>query len=189
MIEDTSKRDPLLHMAGMLGGDYITGLEAQGQHQIVRSDLLPSDGPWADLESLGFKAGPVKADDPLFREATLPAGWSREGSDHNMWSYVVDARGLRRVSVFYKAAPYDRHAHCGIVDVGHVAARDVIYGDGPVELPGAWAVFDDAERASLEAGCREHLAQCDECPSVYGERRPRADALLMLAGRARAGSG
>lgn len=103
--EDTSQRDPLLHVLGAMGdgtSSYIEGMEAAGQRQLVASTVLPIEGSEHQaLIDLGFEFGdPV---DDLFREATLPEGWSKQGSDHDMWSYIVDADGQRRVSVFYKA--------------------------------------------------------------------------------------
>ena len=113
-IENTSKRDPLLHPLGAMSegsSDYITRLEADGQQQLVNSDRLPvnSDGDAAYLD-LGFTFGEPDPSDPLFRPATLPQGWRREGSDHSMWSYIVDETGRKRVAIFYKAAFYDRDA-------------------------------------------------------------------------------
>lgn len=93
----------------------IEGQEAAGQREMVHSDVLPTDGLDREkFEALGFKVGAEVADDPLFTQVELPEGWSREGSDHAMWSYIVDERKRRRVSVFYKAAFYDRRAEAHI---------------------------------------------------------------------------
>ncbi|HEV2927831.1 MAG TPA: hypothetical protein VGW74_03995, partial [Propionibacteriaceae bacterium] len=96
-IENTSKRDPLLHYVGMSGDGptgYIEGMEAAGQRQLVNSDRLPAkvqdqDGDKPYL-ALGFTLDKPDPSDPMFRTATLPEGWRREGSDHSMWSYIVD---------------------------------------------------------------------------------------------------
>ena len=45
----------------------------------------------------------------------LPEGWKREASYHPMWSHIVDGAGKQRVSIFYKAASYDRKAHMSLV--------------------------------------------------------------------------
>jgi hypothetical protein len=116
MIENTSDRDPLMHLIGALDGSdrYIADMEAAGQWQLLHSDRLPVeilDGDESDFVSLGFTFGESDSQDPLFRPASLPEGWQRKGSDHDMWSYIVDRHGRRRVSVFYKAAFYDRRAH------------------------------------------------------------------------------
>ncbi|WP_155054544.1 hypothetical protein [Streptomyces blattellae] len=126
MIENTSEnmKDPanaLLMLAASMGpggsDQAIAEQERAGQTQLVNSDRLPaqiedhtgSDGQTA-FEALGFTFGKPDARDPLFRPATLPEGWKREASDHDMWSYLVDQLGRRRVAIFYKAAFYDRRA-------------------------------------------------------------------------------
>jgi hypothetical protein len=112
--------DPMSHMLvlldGMSGGNgsaAIEAMEERGQTELVNSDRLPVDSGNNDeaFIAVGFTFGTVDPDDRLFRPATLPAGWKREGSDHAMWSYLVDQHGRRRVGVFYKAAFYDRSAH------------------------------------------------------------------------------
>jgi hypothetical protein len=119
-IEDTAGRDPLLHLAGAWGGTgrYIEEMEQQGQHQLVHSDRLPTRLNFSkeeDFLAAGFTFGEPDPQDPLFRPATLPEGWKREGSDHSMWSYIVDDKGRQRVRVFYKAAWYDRDAFMSLV--------------------------------------------------------------------------
>lgn len=140
MIQRPSGEEVLLD--ALLGGDTSAAIErqeARGQAAMVRSDRLPvagttvtriyepfgpaaADAPeWA---ALGFRLGPADTSDlgtngrPLFRPVTLPPGWARQGSDHSMWSYIVDERGRQRVAVFYKAAFYDRSAHCNLVALG-----------------------------------------------------------------------
>lgn len=104
-----------INAAGLLtagSAGWITLQEADGQRQLVTSESLPTDtgGTDTDFVALGFTFGEPIPSDPLFRPATLPKGWRKVGSDHSMWSYVVDDLGRRRVAVFYKAAFYDRHA-------------------------------------------------------------------------------
>jgi len=138
-IENTAHRDPALHLLGSLsdGTSYIEGMEAAGQRQLVASTSLPveaNDGD-AAFEALGFVLGKPDPRDPLFREAKLPEGWGKEGSDHNMWSYIVDQLGRRRVAVFYKAAFYDRRAFMRLETL-HGYAYNLAYDDN---LP----VYDD----------------------------------------------
>lgn len=134
--ENTSKRDPLHHLVGLMGGSdaYIEGMEAAGQRQLVHSDRLPTAANPGDDAYLaaGFTFGPVDAGDPLFRPATLPDGWTKQGSDHDMWSYVVDELGRRRVAVFYKAAFYDRRAFMRLESVSGYAYRLLEDGGQPV---------------------------------------------------------
>lgn len=122
---DTQREDPLLILAQAMGSvsrggkpsDFIEEQEAQGQREMVNSDVLPiriNGGTKEDFEALGFVFEDGKIDD-LFRPATLPMGWKREGSDHDMWSYIVDETGAQRVAIFYKAAFYDRDAFMSLV--------------------------------------------------------------------------
>ena len=112
---DTTKDNPLFLLVDAMAhgsSESIERMEAEGQRQLVNSDVLPVQimgATEADFETLGFRFGEPVADG-LFRSATLPEGWEREGSDHSMWSYVVDREGKRRVGIFYKAAFYDRDA-------------------------------------------------------------------------------
>lgn len=107
----------LLMLADMMFGaggssGAILRQEAQGQADLVASESLPSQGSydpaWA---AMGVTFGEPFPHDPLFRSATLPKGWAKRGTDHSMWSDLVDDRGRKRASVFYKAAFYDRSAH------------------------------------------------------------------------------
>ena len=116
-IENTAAvaaADPLL---GLVMGMGIEAQEARGQAQFVESDVLPVDLRNAEalFERLGFVLGEPVAGDPLFRHATLPPGWRRVQTDHSMWTKIEDDLGRDRVSVFYKAAFYDRSAHAYIV--------------------------------------------------------------------------
>lgn len=157
-VENTSNRDPLLHFAAMMSDgttDYIMGMEAAGQRQLVHSDTLPTKGSDA-LVDLGFKLGDVVVGDEMFRHVTLPDGWSKQPTDHSMWSKVVDEHGRERVGVFYKAAFYDRKAHCSV-------ATPISYAYQLVES-GAEPVLDDtwATREAMAEAVRSLIAREDE---------------------------
>jgi len=85
------------------------GIEAQertGQLAFVANESLPIDGPRDLLEAMGIEFGePI---DDLFIEARLPEGWQKVATSHSMHSDLVDDKGRRRASIFYKAAFYDR---------------------------------------------------------------------------------
>jgi hypothetical protein len=155
-IENTTKRDPLLHFAGALGGmdDYVTGMESAGQRQLVHSDRLPTDigsNTVEEFEALGFTLGDPDPQDPMFRPATLPDGWQREGSDHAMWSYILDPNGRRRVAIFYKAAFYDRSAFMRISTI-YSELTGVVWGDDEPVID-EWTTREDwiaALRAQAE---------------------------------------
>lgn len=152
-IEDTSKTDPALLLLAALGdrdggSSLILGQEAAGQRQLVHSDRLPTsthEGTDEPYLALGFTFGEPDAGDPLFRPATLPPGWSKRATDHSMGSEVVDQHGRCRVSVFYKAAFYDRRADMNLVQPSGYA-RAVVWTAGE-------PVFDEwcTPEAFLEA--------------------------------------
>lgn len=89
--------------------------EAAGQKALVASTNMPKElHPSKEaFEAIGF----VFSDevDDIFVKATLPAGWTREATDHSMHSDILDEKGRRRVGVFYKAAFYDRRADAHLI--------------------------------------------------------------------------
>lgn len=94
------------------------GIEAQekaGQALLVASTNMPKTmSPSREaFEKIGFKFG--NDVDELFLSATLPPGWTRAATDHSMYSKILDEQGRERVTVFYKAAFYDRHADAGLI--------------------------------------------------------------------------
>jgi hypothetical protein len=183
MVENTTQRDPAVHVLGILSDGqtgYIEGMEAAGQRQVVNSDVLPAQAPWGALELLGFvKGDPVPGDD-LFVRCTLPDGWSKAGTSHSMHSNVLDERGVERVGVFYKAAFYDRKADAHLINVGGHYATKALYGDGPAVLPDVWDVLVDTEREDFWASVDHMVKQIAEHPQIYGKYQPRVTALLAF---------
>lgn len=93
----------------------IEAQEAEGQRTFVNSATLPRrivNGTREDLEAMGIVFGD-NADD-LFVNVTLPEGWTKMGTDHSMWSDLLDDKGRKRAAMFYKAAFYDRNAHLSL---------------------------------------------------------------------------
>lgn len=168
-------------------GGYIEGQEARGQREVVNSDRIPTKGRSADLEALGFVLGDVDLGDPLFRSATLPAGWSRAGTGHSMYSDIVDANGRPRVSIFYKAAYYDRDAFFTVKTVvGYV--NELIWADGkmPAPIVDEWTTREALVEAA-EAIRDSQLAEAVEQDSYYPkgaqgsrDKAARCDTLLSL---------
>lgn len=114
--------DGLFALADAMGGktpdQIITAQEKQGQTDIVNSDVLPTDlnfdrdgSKRKAMEAMGIVFGDVVPNDPLFQYVTLPTGWKKQPTEHDMWSHVCDENGRERIAVFYKAAFYDRKAH------------------------------------------------------------------------------
>lgn len=95
--------------------------EANGQRELVESCQLPAKMPYKDrlyLESRGVvfpKEGSYSDGDRLFYDVTLPSGWKKQRTDHSMWSELIDEKGVKVASIFYKAAFYDRDAFLDVV--------------------------------------------------------------------------
>lgn len=175
---NTSKPDTADLLGLMLGGsDAIYAQEAQGQREVLQATTLPSDtrGRDAEFEALGFTFGAVVEGDRLFRETTLPDGWAKQGTDHSMHTVIVDERGIARVSVFYKAASYDRRADMSVLNVGFRFANEWIYGDEDPELN---PLFTEAELADAREEAESYIERAKDHPDIYGDRVPRAEAML-----------
>lgn len=118
---------------------FIEGQEITGQHQLVTSELLPSDhgddAPWLEL---GFTFGDPVDGDPLFVRTALPEGWEKRATDHSMGSVIIDTLGRERVRIFYKAAFYDRSAHMNLISLSWYVQAHVEY-DGPMVISDEWA--------------------------------------------------
>jgi hypothetical protein len=94
-------------------GDAIYAQEAAGQRSFTTSDTLPTRMGEDDrkvLEQAGVVFGDQVRGDEMFTYVTLPAGWKKVPTSHSMWSDLVDDKGHKRASMFYKAAFYDRSA-------------------------------------------------------------------------------
>lgn len=154
--------------------DGIYAQERQGQAQVLASTTLPTESYTADseFEALGFTFGAEVPGDPLFREATLPQGWTREGTEHAMHSVIKDERGIERASIFYKAAFYDRKASLSLTHVGGAFVTSWMYGD---ETPEFNPLFTDDELRSILARTISELDRIDEYSSE--KHRPRLESL------------
>lgn len=112
-ITNTSKQDPIIHLVENLAPGGIERSEARGQKELCNSEVLPTKGLQnikEVLEAFGAVFGDGVEGDPLFRHVTLPAGWKKVATDHSMWSNLVDEKGRKRASIFYKASFYARDA-------------------------------------------------------------------------------
>lgn len=147
---------------GSQGPSAIEQMERDGQRQLVSSDRLPAKcgdhTPWL---ALGFTFGEPDPADPLFMPATLPPGWQRKATDHAMGSVIVDELGRERVSIFYKAAFYDRSAHMNLISLSWYVEKAVEY-DGPaIIFDEQWAT-PEAVRAAMTEARDEKLARAAE---------------------------
>lgn len=144
--------------------DAVIGAqEKAGQRQVVHSQSLPTTlhSPREEFEALGFSFGESDPRDPLFAPAALPDGWKREGSDHAMWSYIVDRLGRRRASIFYKAAFYDRDAFMSLNTVyGYLG--ECVHTGKPVVTDDTWAT-----RAAVREAALAHAKHAEESVETW----------------------
>lgn len=109
-ITNTSKDAPVVKLVTAMPGG-IEAQERRGQQELVASTSLPTEVHGREwFEAQGVVFGDVLPGDNLFCNATLPAGWKKVATDHDMWSDLVDAEGNKVGAIFYKAASYDRSA-------------------------------------------------------------------------------
>lgn len=173
---DSADRALLLAL-GMATGSvdgFIEGQERAGQRQLVSSQMLPTrtlHSTREQFEAVGVVFGEPDPADPMFQPATLPAGWSKRGSDHDMWSYVVDEHGRERIAVFYKAAWYDRSAHMSLTTLtGYVSG--VVRRGEPIITDETWATREAVRQslAELADSARASVASWTEIRDRPGQR-------------------
>lgn len=124
-IQALAKGDMLNFVAASVPGG-IEAQEAAGQQNIINHVQLPiavgkmkfnldnldiekSKAIW---NKLGIKI--IDEQDDLFFNVELPAGWKMQSCGGSYWTNLIDAKNRERVSIFYKAAFYDRSAHADI---------------------------------------------------------------------------
>ena len=105
--------DAFLMFLRMMSGEknVVENMEREGHEKAIRQGLMPKEMCPAkeEWEKIGFVFKEI--DDDLMYSVTLPEGWSRRMTDHDMHSEIVDANGLVRGTMFYKASFYDRKAN------------------------------------------------------------------------------
>jgi hypothetical protein len=111
MIHPKAENPIMILFEAMIGGnpsDAIVASEKRGQNNLVNSDVLPKRCDRAKLEGMGVVFG--EDFDDLFVHVTLPDGWQKVATTHDMWSKLLNADGEEIAMIFYKAAFYDRDA-------------------------------------------------------------------------------
>lgn len=108
--------------AGKRPTEFLESIEKLGQDELCRlSEVALSQLPlemntW-DKETLQ-EAGVIfvdpVAEDPLFQHVVLPKGWRIVPTNDARHSDLVDDAGVKRASIWYKAAMYDRCASLSI---------------------------------------------------------------------------
>jgi hypothetical protein len=92
--------------------DLVEQAEASGQDAMVQSSDLPIEMSPNDKKLISKKTGIIFKEEvnELFVRVELPEGWKIVPTEHSMWTRLVDDKGRRRGSIFYKASFYDRRA-------------------------------------------------------------------------------
>lgn len=91
--------------------NVLENIEKEGQQELIRRTMLPKKmHPEKEVwEELGFSFEEI-ADDDLMYQGTLPDGWNIQGTEHHMWTELLDKDQNVRGTIFYKASAYDRKA-------------------------------------------------------------------------------
>jgi hypothetical protein len=121
----------------------IEAQEAKGQIDFVNSTTLPKEMKGGctieKLKSLGIEFHDEV--DDLFVNVTLPEGWSKRATDHSMHSDLLDDKGRKRASIFYKAAFYDRRAFISL-------SRRFLFGCDPEDEYKTYISYEDRKNGN-----------------------------------------
>lgn len=167
-----SKLDAMKALAIAIStGNASEGLEAvqhAEERRARRNWMLPKrmQPSKEAFEALGFTFEDI--DDNVLYQATLPAGWELQ-SDGGYWTTLVDEKGRKRGSSFYKGAFYDRSGHMYLSQrfrVTCVAADPEHYG-----APFTVSAKDADDTILFTAGqCKNAFSlECDELMSKAEE--------------------
>lgn len=182
MVDDTSAnmsspealRTFLVAASGSGGlARAVPAQERAGQAQVVVSGQLPArlkGGSQQAFEALGFSFGDTNAGDPLFRSATLPPGWRKIPSDHDLYTHIVDQFGRRRVVIMSKAAFYDRDAFMALVSL-HEYVIDAARTGSQIVTDDDWAT-----PSAVAAELREEAMRLQQELGPASDRHSEADA-------------
>lgn len=101
-----------------------------GQTAIIYNTLLPKKGDWELLSKIGVTKNPESEDNSLFVKASLPKGWKIiPEKSSSYYTYLVDDKGLRRASIFFKNAFYDRDAFFACFNRFSISTETSVWDD------------------------------------------------------------
>ena len=181
-MKNKEEIDALMMFARIMSGEknIVEHMESEGQQYAVSNTMMakrmrPSIEEW---ENLGFRFTDIPGDSVLC-EATMPEGWSMRATSHSMWNEIIDENGMKRGSMFYKAAFYDRSAHmmlehrygvCTIYVDEEQTTREVYFGDSNEKLFVAGQVYMSGEESREEAKAKyEELDRLEDLARKYGD--------------------
>lgn len=163
------KLDAMMALAvAMSTGNPSEGLEVaetREQRSAHRNLMLPKEmTPSKEaFEAFGFIFEDI--DDDVLYKATLPDGWKLD-SEGGYWTYIIDDKGRKRGSSFYKGAFYDRKGSMSLYPRFQVTciATDPESRKGPFTV----SVKDADDTILFTAGeCDE--AYSDECRELMNK--------------------
>lgn len=122
MVRNTTEEAKNNPLKGFVDALNIPAAEARGQRELTQNpvvNVLPTEMPsrlgggepgtaFAQYAKMGIEVIKLLEDDQLFAMVRLPEGWSKRATSHSMWNDLLDNKGRRRGTFFYKAAFYDR---------------------------------------------------------------------------------
>lgn len=82
-------------------------------------------------EQMGIKI--IEKFDDLFYNIVLPEGWKIRDTEHPMWNNLLDDKGRKRISFFYKGAFYDRDAFSSFEVRFHISSKQADYDKNEYE--------------------------------------------------------
>ncbi len=99
------------YLAHAVSEEPMKAFNKNGQQKMLTSDLLPKDirdYEYFDIHGVEFKAearGEARDDDdePLFRHAVLPKGWTRKPGKDTEHVYLTDEEGTIHGVIYYDA--------------------------------------------------------------------------------------
>lgn len=117
MSYDAREEARMALLMGMITGSGSKGLDIVQNHEQQRAiaeHLLPYEmhPNSKSFEAVGFIFEEIPGDSVLCH-ATLPAGWRTE-FDGVHWTELLDEKGRKRGSSFYKSAFWDRNGHMSL---------------------------------------------------------------------------
>jgi len=164
------------------------GIEAQereGQQAQAKLETLPIDMQGCtvkDFEKLGFTFG--EKTDRIFWKCSFPKGWTKRPSGHSMWSDLLDDKGRKRGSIFFKAAFYDYNAHIGLnprytfrstyLDEKKEEIYDRATGEHKADKMGVSSKFVRVD--VIDTATKEVLHSSDPLPEANWDKREEAMA-------------
>lgn len=103
---------PILVNHGIPDGVRSKGIprEANYRERVHIANKNKEEWTRQQYERMGIKI--IDKFDDLFYSVELPEGWEIRATDHSMWNDLIDNKGRKRATFFYKAetAFYDRDA-------------------------------------------------------------------------------